>query len=66
MGWIVFLRIGKCLPGSFSQKLATVRPADECTETILRFINDHAPGARELVSPHFFCKITLTFKPITF
>ena len=63
MSWIVFLKIGKHLPGTFSQKLATVSTADECAETILDFINDHAPGARELVSP--FLELSLPFKSIT-
>ena len=45
MSWIVFLKTGKYLPGSFSQKLATISTADECAETILGFINDRAPGA---------------------
>ena len=57
MGWIVFFKIAKCLPGSLSQKLATVSTADECTVTILRFTDDHAPGAQELVSP--FVKLSL-------
>ena len=63
MSWIVFLKTGKCLPGSFSQRLATISTADECAETIIRFINDHAPGARELVfsfSFFLFCEITPT------
>ena len=45
----MLLKTGKHLPGSFFQRLATISPADECAETILRFINDHAPGAWELV-----------------
>ena len=64
MSWIVLLKTGKHLPGSFSQRLATISTADECTETILRFINDHAPGAQQLVFPSlsfFLAKITLTF-----
>ena len=65
MSWIVLLKTGKHLPGSFSQRLATIPTADECAETILGFINDHAPGAQELVFPFlsfpfFFAKITLT------
>ena len=61
MSWIVFLKTGKRLPGSFSQKLATISTADECPEIILGFINDHAPGARELVFYLFhFCKTTPT------
>ena len=54
MSWIVLLKTGKHLPGSFSQRLATISTADECEETILGFINDHAPGAQELVFPSFF------------
>ena len=57
MGWIVFLKIGKSLPGSFSQRLTTISTADECAEAILGFINDQAPGARELVSS--FIKLSL-------
>ena len=54
MSWIVLLKTGKHLPGSFSQRLATISTADECAETILGFINDHAPGAQELVFPSLF------------
>ena len=54
MSWILLLKTGKHLPGSFSQRLATIVTADECAETILRVINDHAPGARELVFPSLF------------
>ena len=69
MSWIMLLKTGKHLPGSFSQRLATISTADECAETILRFINDHAPGARELVFPFlsfFFAKIILTFESFIF
>ena len=45
MSWIVLFKIGKHLPGSFSQRLATISIVDECAETILGFINDNAPGA---------------------
>ena len=67
MSCIVFLKTGKCLPGSFSQKLATIPTADECAETILGFNNEHAPGARELVfSFFFFLQSYSYFKPIAF
>ena len=49
MSWIVFLKTGKCLPGSFTVMLATISSADECTDKIIKFINAHAPGAQELV-----------------
>ena len=72
MSWIVLLKTGKCLPGSFSQRLVTISTADECVETILRFINDHAPGARELVfsflffPPFFLQKLLLLLNPLYF
>ena len=67
MSWIVLLKTGKRLPRSLSQRLATISTADECAETILGFINDHAPGARELVFPSlffFFAKLLLLFESI--
>ena len=54
MSWIVLLKTGKHLPGLLSQKLVAVSTADECAETILGFINDHAPGTWELVFPSLF------------
>ena len=45
MSWIVFLKMGKHLPGSFTVTLATISPADECTDKIIEFINAHIPGA---------------------
>ena len=54
MSWIVLLKTGKHLPGSFCQRLATISTADECAETILRFIHDHAPGAQELMFSFLF------------
>ena len=50
MSLIVFLKMGKCLPGSFTMMLATISSADECTDKIIEFINAHIPGARELVT----------------
>ena len=32
MSWIVFLKMGKCLPGSFTVTLATISSADECAD----------------------------------
>ena len=40
-------------------KLATIFTADECPETILRFINVHVPGARELVASLLYLKLLL-------
>ena len=45
MSWIVFLKMGKCLPRQYTVKLATIFTADECAEAILGFINAHVPGA---------------------
>ena len=60
MSWIVLLKTGKHLPGSFSQKLATISTADECAETILGFSNDQSSGAQELVFSFFlFVKLLL-------
>ena len=50
MSWIVFLKTGKHLPGSFTVMLATISSADECADKIIWFINAHAPGTRELVT----------------
>ena len=50
MSWIVFLKMGKHLPGSFTVMLATISSADECADKIIKFINAHAPGARLLVT----------------
>ena len=50
MSWIVFLKTGKHLPGSFTVVLATISSADECADRIIEFINVHAAGARELVT----------------
>ena len=50
MSWIVFLKMGKCLPGSFTVTLATISSADECTDKIIEFIDAHTPGAQELVT----------------
>ena len=50
MNWIVFLKMEKCLPGSFTVMLPTISSADECTDKISEFINAHAPGAQELVT----------------
>ena len=44
MSWIVFLKMGKHLPGSFTVMLATISSADGCAEKI-EFINAHVPGA---------------------
>ena len=45
MSRIVFLKMGKCLPGSFAMMLATISSADECADKIIEFINLHTPGA---------------------
>ena len=45
MSWIVFLKMEKCLPGSFTVMLVTISSADECADKIIKFINAHAPGA---------------------
>ena len=45
MSWIVFLKMGKHLLGSFTVMLATISSADECTDKIIKFINAHVPGA---------------------
>ena len=50
MGWFVFLKMGKCLLGSFTVMLAIISSADECTDKIIEFINAPAPGAQELVT----------------
>ena len=50
MSWIVFLKMGKHLPGSFTVVLGTISSADECTDKIIKFINAHAPGARGVVT----------------
>ena len=55
MSWIVFLKTGKHLPGSFTMTLATISSADECVDKIIKFIDAHTPGARELV---FFLSCT--------
>ena len=49
MSWIVFLKTGKCLPGSFTMMLATISSADECADKVIEFINAHTPGAQELI-----------------
>ena len=49
MSWIVFLKMRKRLPGSFTVMLATISSVDECADKIIKFINAHAPGAQELV-----------------
>ena len=61
MSWIVYLKMGKRLPRLYTVQLATIFAANECTETILGFINAHAPGARELVASLFFILKTITF-----
>ena len=50
MSWIVFLKMGKCLPGSFTVMLATISSADECADKIIEFTDAHTPGAQELVT----------------
>ena len=50
MSWVVFLKMEKHLPGSFTVMLATISSADECTDKIIEFINAHVPGAQELVT----------------
>ena len=45
MSWIVFLKMGKHLPGSLTVMLGTIFSADECADKIIKFINAHAPGA---------------------
>ena len=45
MSWIVFLKMEKHLPGSFTVTLVTISSADECADKIIEFINAHAPGA---------------------
>ena len=50
MSWIVLLKMGKHLLGSFTVMLATISSTDECTEKIIEFINAHVPEARELVT----------------
>ena len=50
MSWIVLLKMGIHLPGSFTVMLASISSADECAEKIIKFINAHVPGARELVT----------------
>ena len=50
MSWIIFLKMGKHLQGSFTVTLATISSADECTDKIIKFISAHTPGARELVT----------------
>ena len=45
MSWIVFLKTGKHLPGSFTVVLAAISSADECADKIIKFINAHTPGA---------------------
>ena len=49
MRWIIFFKMGKSLPGSFTVMLATISSADECTDKIIGFINTHTSGAQELV-----------------
>ena len=70
MSWIVLIKTWKHLPGSFSQRLTTISTADGCAETILRFINDDAPGAREVVFPFlsflFLQKLLLPLGPLYF
>ena len=61
MSWIVFLKMGKHLPRLYTVKLATIFTADECAETILRFINAHVPGARELVAFSFILETIIIF-----
>ena len=61
MSWIVFLKMGKCLPRQYTVKLATIFTADECAETILRFINAHVPGAQELVASLFILETFTIF-----
>ena len=50
MSWIVFLKMRKCLSGSFTVMLATISSADECADKIIKFINAHVPGAQKLVT----------------
>ena len=60
MNWIVFLKMGKRLPGSFTVMLATISSADECADKIIEFINVYVPGARELVTFSFlYLKLSL-------
>ena len=46
MSWIVFLKMGKHVPGSFTVMLATISFVDECADKIIELINAHASGAR--------------------
>ena len=61
-----FLKMGKCLPRLYTVKLATIFTADECAETILRFINAHVPGAQQLVAFLFILETIIIFKSFTF
>ena len=45
--------MAKHLPRQYTVKLSTIFNADKCAEAILRFINAHVPGARELVASFF-------------
>ena len=66
MSWIVFLKTGKRLPGSFTVILATISSADECTDNIIKFIIAHAPGAQGLVIIVLYLELSFTFKPFFF